>query len=241
MQKLHDLHDNKFDSRTTQFFTAQLVLGFAYLRHLDVVYRDLKPDNMVVDFKGNMKLIDFGTAKRLDDKTHRTYTICGTQEYMAPEILTNRGYSFEVDWWGIGVVVYEFLTGKTPFKKSESDLDIVRRITFVKYCFPADMAPEEKIFIGMLLQHDAHNRLGSVATGGVERVMKDSFFSGIDFDALYEGKVQSPVFDECASWEGQGLLENFPPDVDQRPPNAWNVYGLLEGDEDPYHGAFDTF
>eukprot|EP00035_Acanthoeca_spectabilis_P039196 m.59900 g.59900 ORF g.59900 m.59900 type:complete len:512 (-) comp9484_c0_seq1:222-1757(-) len=246
MQKLLDLHDKRFDSRTTQFFTAQLVLAFEYLRHLDVVYRDLKPDNLVVDFNGNMKLIDFGTAKRLDDKTHRTYTFCGTQEYMAPEVITNRGYSFEVDWWAIGVVVYEFRTGVTPFKKSESELDILRRITFVKYGFPHDghdLTNEEMLFIGMLLQHDAHKRLGSVAMGGVERVMKEDFFRGISFEALFEGHIPSPVLEMCAGWKEKDLMENFPEESDstRRPVNGWNMYERGEHEEDPYQGAFDTF
>ncbi|KAH8751631.1 kinase-like domain-containing protein [Diaporthe sp. PMI_573] len=108
----------RFDESTARFYPAEIVLAFEYLHEKQggVFYRDLKPENLLLDEDGH-KLVDFGFAKRLheQDRTAKTYTLCGTSEYLAPEVLYNEGYTTTVDWWSLGVLIYEFLVGYSPF------------------------------------------------------------------------------------------------------------------------------
>ena len=98
----------RLDIPSAKFFAAQITLCLEYLHKNNIIYRDLKPENMLVDRAGYLKLIDFGLSKKIDSKT---YTICGTPHYIAPEVLKNKGYSFESDWFSFGVFLYETLVG----------------------------------------------------------------------------------------------------------------------------------
>ncbi len=105
-----------------QFYSASIMLAVNYLHERKIVYRDIKPENIMVVTNGFIKLIDFGTAKSIKD---RTDTIIGTPDYMAPEVIIGKGYSFQVDFWSIGVMMYEFMCGKTPFGEGlEEIMDI---------------------------------------------------------------------------------------------------------------------
>ncbi|ETO03720.1 hypothetical protein RFI_33682, partial [Reticulomyxa filosa] len=92
------------------FYASQIVLVFQFLHRNKIVYRDLKPENLLIGSDGYLRVTDFGFAKRLE-KPYRTWTLCGTPEYIAPEILLNRGHSFSVDWWALGILLFEMFTG----------------------------------------------------------------------------------------------------------------------------------
>ena len=110
----------RFDKMMARFYAAEIVLVLEYLHEQQggIAYRDLKPENLLLDREGHIKLVDFGFAKRLghrDDRPVETYTLCGTPEYLAPEVIHNKGHTTAVDWWALGILVYEFLTGYPPF------------------------------------------------------------------------------------------------------------------------------
>lgn len=110
----------RFDEPTARFYAAEIVLVLEFLHEEQggVAYRDLKPENLLLDAEGHIKLVDFGFAKRLGyrgDRPVETYTLCGTPEYLAPEVIQNKGHTAAVDWWALGILIYEFLTGYPPF------------------------------------------------------------------------------------------------------------------------------
>jgi serine/threonine protein kinase len=115
-----------------QFFGAQIVSMFEYLHGKDIIYRDLKPENLLIDETGYLKLTDFGFAKICDG---RTYTLCGTPEYLAPEMLLNKGHGKPVDWWTFGILLYEMLAGIDPFS-DEDPMNIYQKILKGKVHFP---------------------------------------------------------------------------------------------------------
>ena len=122
----------KFNLKQTIFYGAQIVSIFEYLHSKDICYRDLKPENIMISDEGYLKMIDFGFAKVV---TKRTFTICGTPEYIAPEILLNQGHGKPVDWWTLGILVYEMLAGFPPFQ-DEDPMNIYRKIINTKPKYP---------------------------------------------------------------------------------------------------------
>lgn len=119
---------------TAKFYAAQIVIVLNFLHCKDIIYRDLKPENLLFNSDGYLKFIDFGFAKYC--QTH-TYTTCGTPEYLAPEIILNHGHNQSVDWWCLGIIIYEMLIGQTPFT-DEDPLQIYEKIIKGKMKFPKD-------------------------------------------------------------------------------------------------------
>ena len=118
----------------SKFYIASVLLALEYLHNNNIVYRDLKPENVFIDVNGHVKLGDFGFAKVLDNG-NRTYTFCGTPGYVAPENVLAHGYNYSVDWWGLGVVMYVLLTGRQPFStpKTDDPMVVMRRIVDENY------------------------------------------------------------------------------------------------------------
>ena len=107
---------NKFEEPQGRFYAACVCSAFSYMHDLSIVYRDLKPENLLFDAEGYMKVVDFGFTKKITD---RTWTLCGTPEYLAPEIITNKGHNLAVDWWAFGILIFEMLVGQPPFCADE--------------------------------------------------------------------------------------------------------------------------
>lgn len=102
-----------FDEHTARFFAAGVILAFEYMHSKGIIYRDLKPENLLLDARGYLKITDFGFAKKVGDQ--RTWTLCGTPDYLAPEVVSGQGHGRGVDWWTLGILIYEMLASYPPF------------------------------------------------------------------------------------------------------------------------------
>lgn len=133
----------RFNNDSSCFYAAQIVLIFQYLHSKDIVYRDLKPENLLLDAKGNIKMTDFGFAKKVE---FRTWTLCGTPEYIAPEILLNKGHGKPVDWWALGILIYEMLAGAPPFV-DDDPMGIYQKILAGRIEYPAHFNRHAKVLL----------------------------------------------------------------------------------------------
>lgn len=124
--------ENIFPNDVTLFYIAEITLALQYLHQRQIAYRDLKPENLLVGSDGHIKITDFGFAKKIED---RSYSLCGTPEYLAPEIILGQGHNHGVDWWSLGVLLYELLAGSTPFFDT-NPCDIYVKIAVGYYEFP---------------------------------------------------------------------------------------------------------
>lgn len=152
---------------------------FEYLHSKNVIYRDLKPENILIDKSGYLKLTDFGFAKICEG---RTYTLCGTPEYLAPEILLNKGHGKPVDWWTFGVLLYEMHAGIDPFN-DEDPMLIYQKILKGKIKFPSSFDANAKSLVKHLLEADLSKRYGNLK-GGVADIKNHRYFKAFDFVKL---------------------------------------------------------
>lgn len=183
----HFLRDKgKLNWTQSVFFSGQIVIMFEYLHSKCVIYRDLKPENLLIGPDGYLKLTDFGFAKVLPPG-HKTYTLCGTPEYISPEILANKGHDKGADWWTLGVILYEFLEGIDPFT-ADSPSEIYKNILGLKLKFSSTMSSEGKSLVKRLLQPDVTKRFGCLKNAS-EDIKNHPFFSILKWDMLAKKKI----------------------------------------------------
>jgi len=183
----------RFTQQMVKFYSAEVCLALEYLHKKNIVYRDLKPENVVIN-EGHAIMTDFGLAKHLDyENAGKTYTFCGTPEYISPEIINNDGHNHRTDWWSFGVLVYEMLCGYSPFKADNEDVTYklirgahspVNGITY-----PVYIDTGAKDMMQKLLMIDVAERLGN---GGAEEVKKHKFYRGMDWYALISKQLAGP-------------------------------------------------
>ncbi|KOS22553.1 Protein kinase DC2 [Escovopsis weberi] len=188
----------RFTEQVARFYAAEIVLVLEYLHEEQggIAYRDLKPENLLLDRNGHIKLVDFGFAKRLgycDSRPAETYTLCGTPEYLAPEVIHNKGHTTAVDWWALGILIYEFLTGYPPFWH-QNPMEIYKQIVEKPITFP-DTPPtsdEARDLITSLCTTDRSRRLGNIS-GGAARVKAHPFFRNVDWDDVLHLRRPGPI------------------------------------------------
>ncbi len=187
----YHLHQaRKFDFNLTQFYISEIILALEYLHKNNMVYRDLKPENILLDAKGHIKLTDFGLSKMLNSSKDKAFTVCGTLQYLAPEMFTNQGYDKNVDWWALGCLIYEMLTGKLPFPIKRG-MSLNNEIYKSKIQYPRFLDQDARDLISKLLEVDPKKRLGS-GKGGVEKIKKHPFFEEINWKDFWDKKIIPP-------------------------------------------------
>ncbi|BEJ12875.1 hypothetical protein CspHIS471_0300490 [Cutaneotrichosporon sp. HIS471] len=192
----HLQREGKFNETRSRFYAAELLLALEHLHGFNVVYRDLKPENILLDYTGHIALCDFGLCKLNMSTGETTNTFCGTPEYLAPELLSGHGYTKCVDWWTLGVLLYEMLTGLPPFY-DENTNEMYRKILSDPLRFPEEVGPEARSLLIRLLDRDPSRRLG---VNGAQEIKDHPFFSRhIDFKKLMQKKIPPPFKPAVAS------------------------------------------
>ena len=186
------MHDGQiviFSHDKTRFYILELVLALESLHKNNMVYRDLKPENILLDSKGHVKLTDFGLSKILEDEDDKAFTLCGTPQYLAPEVLLKKGYDKMVDWWSLGCVMYEMLMGRLPFaiKRGMINLKIYEK----KVDYPRKISNEARDLIEKFLVVNPTERLG-YGPNGTDDIKNHPFFNGVDWDLAIQKKYKPP-------------------------------------------------
>mmetsp|Transcript_4265 Transcript_4265/g.3580 ORF Transcript_4265/g.3580 Transcript_4265/m.3580 type:complete len:370 (+) Transcript_4265:87-1196(+) len=182
----HLRDQGKFDEETAMYYAAQIVLAVEHLHKNNIMYRDLKPENILLNGEGNAVLTDFGLAKLGMTKNKETKTICGTLEYIAPEIIENKPYDKSADWWSLGILLYEMLSGKQPPSSN------VYKIVEVPVRMRDEFSIEAKSLINGLLAIKPHNRLGYSDLGS-EEIKYHDFFKCINWNLLEDRLLEAPI------------------------------------------------
>ncbi len=183
----HLKRNSYFKEKAVKFYTSQILLAIEYLHNNGYIYRDLKPENILIDKDGNVKLTDFGLSKMVLNDKSTTDTICGTPEYLAPEIFRQQSYTKCVDWFSFGILLYEMICGNFPFKLKNRKIEENTYDTKIEY--PEKMSMEARDTIGKLLQIDPEKRLGYNSS---EEIKKSAFFKDMDFDKVYNKEYKPP-------------------------------------------------
>ncbi|XP_016417192.1 cGMP-dependent protein kinase 1a isoform X2 [Sinocyclocheilus rhinocerous] len=207
-----------FDDSTTRFYTACVVEAFAYLHSKGIIYRDLKPENLILDHRGYAKLVDFGFAKKIGFGK-KTWTFCGTPEYVAPEIILNKGHDISADYWSLGILMYELLTGSPPFSGPDPMKTyniILRGIDMVE--FPKKITKNAANLIKKLCRDTPSERLGNLKNG-VKDIQKHKWFEGFNWDGLRKGTLTPPIIPNVTSSTDTSNFDSFPEDTEDPPPD----------------------
>eukprot|EP00755_Sulcionema_specki_P015028 Sspe_Gene.58302::Locus_31973_Transcript_1_1_Confidence_1.000_Length_1425::g.58302::m.58302 len=178
----------KFTPDRSRFYAAEVALALTFLHEHNIVYRDLKPENCVLDEDGHVVLTDFGLAKTQisTDRERALSTFCGTPEYLAPELLRGQGATRAVDWWSWGILLYEMLTGAPPFYDSNPAI-MYNLILTKEFVYPADVPGPARAVLIAVLDRDQGTRLQDG-----EGVMRHSFFEDVDWTAMRERRCAPP-------------------------------------------------
>merc|ERR1711959_59559 len=202
----------RFDNDQSCFYGAQIAAIFEYCHSKNIVYRDLKPENILLMSDGYLKLTDFGFAKIIE---HRTYTLCGTPEYIAPEVLLNKGHGKPVDWWTLGILIYEMIVGYPPFR-DEDPMGIYQKILAGKVYFPKYFDKDAKSLVKKLLTADLSKRYGNLKDGS-DDILKHKWFSSLDWAKLEKCEIPAPYKPTMKDDQDVSNFEDIP-DSTELPP-----------------------
>ena len=187
-------NDQTFKETAANFYAANVLCAIEYLHNYGIIYRDLKPENLLLDQDGYIKIADFGFAKSIAE-SGRTFTICGTPEYQAPEVIYKKGTTKEADYWSLGILIYEMLVGYTPFRSTNDEpYQIYQQARSGRFVIPKhlNLSRDAQDIIKKLIVVNPNERLGS-GKGGILRIKSHPWFNSIDWNALLEKKIKAPI------------------------------------------------
>jgi len=219
---------NRFPDPVAKFYAAEVALALNHLHSEDIVYRDLKPENILLNSDGHIKIADFGFAKSCETTT---WTLCGTPDYLAPEIILQQRYNKSVDWYALGVLIFEMLSGLPPYHQTEPNHmvlyeRITRGPTFVRFTTAFN---ENAIDIIMkLMEGDPSRRYGNLRHGAGD-VFAHPWFREVDWDRLAARQITAPYLPRINGEGDASAYDNYPED------NAASLYGLPGPDPHGVH------
>ena len=203
----HLSKEKLFTEPRARFYAAEITLAISYLHEHGIIYRDLKLENLLLDRHGHIKITDFGLCKEDISYGDTTRTFCGTPEYLAPEILEDSDYGRAVDWWGVGVVLYEMLCGHLPFYNRNHEI-LFELILQEPVRLPDHLSEPAKDILAKLLEKEPLRRLGG-DTGDGKTVMSHEFFAPIDFNKLYHKEIPAPFVPDIKNEEDTSYFDEM--------------------------------
>ena len=200
-----------------RFYICEIVLALEYLHSLNIVYRDLKTENIMLDASGHIKLIDFGLSKIFENGHTLTQTFCGTVEYMAPEVvLKDPGHGKPADWWSLGIFIFDLLTGRSPFSSNRGKKQVKENILRGKFNIPSFITADAQDLLRKLLRRGVDRRLGTHL--GASEVRQHKFFEGIDWDMVLLKAYVPPHVPELRDPKDKSDVSQFDPRFTTRSP-----------------------
>jgi cGMP-dependent protein kinase len=200
--------ETQFPESWSKFYAASVLIAFRDIHSKKIAYRDLKPENLVMDTNGYLKLVDFGLAKKIN--SGKTWTLCGTPDYLAPEVILNEGHDWAVDYWALGVLIYEMTAGAPPFY-ADDPMEVYENILSGNVSVPSHFSRGLCDIVKKLLRTYQSKRLGRTK-GGTSAVMKHKWFSGFDWDALMNKTMPVPIQPKVKDTEDMSNFDSYPSD-----------------------------
>ncbi|KAI9247357.1 kinase-like domain-containing protein [Sporodiniella umbellata] len=214
----------KFSPEIARFYAGEVLLGLAYLHSKEIIYRDLKPENILLDAHGHIKITDFGFAKNVPDIT---WTLCGTPDYLAPEIIQTKGYGKAADFWAFGILIYEMLAGCPPYY-DDNQFKLYEKILTVPPSYPSHMDSAAKDLLSHLLTTDLSRRYGNLKRG-YKDIMEHKWFEPLDFKRLVQRKIKPPHIPHLKGLGDAANYDRYPEEL------------LQNGDNNPNETYQDQF
>ncbi|AOA61317.1 cAMP-dependent protein kinase type 2 [Komagataella phaffii CBS 7435] len=217
----------RFPNSVAKFYAAEVTLAIDYLHLHNIIYRDLKPENILLDRHGHIKITDFGFAKQVETVT---WTLCGTPDYIAPEVITTKPYNKSVDWWSLGILIYEMLAGCTPFY-DQTPIKTYEKILAGKVHYPSHFHPDAVDLLGSLITADLTRRLGNLRNGAHD-IRNHPWFGEVVWEKLLLKDIETPYEPPITAGVGDtSLFDHYPEEQLD--------YGVAG--EDPYAQHFQDF
>lgn len=212
------MSSQKFSSKQVALYISEISIALKHLHSIGVMFRDLKPENVLLNSDGHIKLTDFGFAKEVS-KQPEEHSFCGTIEYSAPEIITGKPYGSSIDWWALGIIAFELLTGFRPFH-GDNFLELSKNIVNGKFYIPGFLDREEQNLIKGLLNKDPEKRLGD------DTIFKIDYFKRLDLNQIERGEAHPEYIPKIQHYEqycNMDILDKF---NDDEPTESIHVQGF---------------